>query len=66
MTLIIVSFLAGIMTILAPCVLPLLPVILGASASESEDKYRPYIIILSLIFSIVIFSLLLKFSTIFI
>ena len=66
MTLIIISFLAWILTILAPCVLPLLPVILWASASESEDKYRPYIIILSLIFSIVIFSLLLKFSTIFI
>ena len=66
MTLLIVSFLAWILTILAPCVLPLLPVILWASASESEDKYRPYIIILSLIFSIVIFSLLLKFSTIFI
>jgi cytochrome c biogenesis protein CcdA len=66
MTLLIVSFLAWILTILAPCVLPLLPVILWASAADSENKYRPYIIILSLIFSIVLFSLLLKASTVFI
>lgn len=66
MTLLIVSFLAWILTILAPCVLPLLPVILWASTTESEDKYRPYIIISSLIFSIIIFSLILKASTIFI
>ncbi len=28
-TIILISFLAGILTVLAPCVLPLLPVILG-------------------------------------
>lgn len=66
MTLLIVSFLAWVLTILAPCVLPLLPVILWASAKDSSDKYRPYIIIASLIVSIVLFSLLLKASTIFI
>ena len=66
MSLLIVSFIAWILTILAPCVLPLLPVILWASTSDSEDKYRPYIIIISLIFSIVIFTLFLKASTIFI
>ena len=64
MTLLIVSFFAWVLTILTPCVLPLLPVILWASSSDSEDKYRPYIIIASLIFSVVIFSLLLKASTI--
>ncbi|USN58207.1 MAG: hypothetical protein H6767_08000 [Candidatus Peribacteria bacterium] len=48
MALIIVSFLAGVLTILAPCVLPLLPVILGASADDARDRYRPYIIIVSL------------------
>ena len=66
MSLLIVSFLAWILTILAPCVLPLLPIILWASVEDSKDKYRPYIIILSLILSIVIFSLLLKVSTVFI
>lgn len=29
LTIIIISFLAGVLTVLAPCVLPLLPVILG-------------------------------------
>ncbi len=66
MTLLIVSFLAWILTILAPCVLPLLPVILWASATDSRDQYKPYIIITSLWISIIIFSLLLKVTTIFI
>ena len=66
MSLLIVSFLAWILTILAPCVLPLLPVILWAWAADSSDKYRPYIIIASLSMSIILFSLLLKASTVFI
>ncbi|MCA9352669.1 cytochrome c biogenesis protein DipZ [Patescibacteria group bacterium] len=57
------SFLAGILTILAPCVLPLLPVIIGGSVSETNDKKRPLIITLSLAASIVVFTLLLKAST---
>lgn len=64
MTILLVSFLAGILTILAPCVLPILPIILGSSIQE--DKYRPYIIIVSLSISVIIFSLLLKATTIFI
>jgi len=66
MTLLIVSFLSWILTILAPCVLPLLPVILWASLEKAEYTNRPYIIILALSISIIIFSLLLKVSTIFI
>jgi len=66
MTLLIISFFAWVLTILAPCVLPLLPIILWASATDAKDKYRPYIIIASLWFSIIVFSLLLKASTIFI
>lgn len=66
MWLLLLSFFAGVLTILAPCVLPLLPVILGASVEDSNDKYRPYIIIASLAFSVVLFSLLLKASTVFI
>ena len=63
MSLLIVSFLAWVLTILAPCVLPLLPVILWASVEDSTNKYKPYIIIASLSFSIILFSLLLKVST---
>lgn len=56
------SFLAGVLTILAPCILPLLPIIIGGSISD-QDKKRPFIITLSLALSIVIFTLLLKATT---
>lgn len=60
------SFIAWVLTILAPCVLPLLPVILWASASNTQQKSRPYVIILSLAFSVLVFTLLLKATTLFI
>ena len=58
-----VSFFAGIMTVLAPCVLPLLPVIIGSSFS-GKDKFKPFWVILGLILSVIIFTILLKSSTI--
>jgi cytochrome c biogenesis protein CcdA/thiol-disulfide isomerase/thioredoxin len=65
MLLLIISFIAGILTILAPCVLPLLPVIVGGSlSSKTKEKARPYIIAASLAGSIVLFTLLLKVSTV--
>lgn len=58
------SYLAGLLTVLAPCILPLLPIILGGSFDPRDrDKYRPYIITGSLAVSIFIFTLLLKAST---
>lgn len=60
-----ISFIAGVLTILAPCVLPLLPVIIGGSLTEKDSK-RPIIITVSLAISIVLFTLLLKTSTLFI
>jgi len=65
MTLLLASFLAGILTILAPCVLPVLPVVLAGSLGEKQ-KWYPYLVILSLAVSIVLFTLVLKVSTIFI
>ncbi|PLX28585.1 cytochrome C biogenesis protein [Candidatus Parcubacteria bacterium] len=62
MTLLIVSFIAGILTILAPCILPVLPIVLGRSV-EGNNKYKPLIISGSLAVSVVIFTLLLKAST---
>jgi cytochrome c biogenesis protein CcdA/thiol-disulfide isomerase/thioredoxin len=60
-----VSFVAGLLTAFAPCVLPLLPVILGGSFNaEDKDKKRPYIIVASLAASLVLFTLLLKASTV--
>ena len=66
MYLLAISFFAWILTILAPCVLPLLPVILWASTTEPQNKSKPYIIIIALAVSIIVFTLLLKASTIFI
>lgn len=64
----IVSFVAGILTVLAPCILPLLPVIIGGSSLNQDDDKKvslkhPLIIIASLVVSIIIFTLLLKATT---
>lgn len=62
MTLFILSFVAGILTVLAPCVLPLLPVIIGGSIT-SKDSKKPYLVIGGLVISITVFTILLKAST---
>ncbi len=59
------SLLSGVLTVLSPCVLPLLPVIIGGSLTN-QHKSRPWIITGSLVVSIVLFTLLLKVSTAFI
>lgn len=59
------SFLAGVLTILAPCVLPVLPIIIGGSITDRR-WYRPLVITLSLAASIVVFTLSLKATTFFI
>jgi cytochrome c biogenesis protein CcdA len=66
MALFFLSFLGGVLTILSPCVLPLLPVIIGGSLGGKHDKLRPVIITGSLSLSIVLFTLILKWSTAFI
>jgi cytochrome c-type biogenesis protein len=66
MELIIVSFVAGILTVLAPCILPLLPIIVGGSLVDDEkDWKRPFIIAASLGVSVIAFTLLLKASSAF-
>jgi len=64
-TLLITSFIAGLLTVVAPCVLPLLPVIVGGTLID-KNKWRPLIIVLSLAGSIVLFTLLLKVFTLFV
>ncbi len=67
MFLLIGAFVAGALTALAPCVLPLLPVIIGGSMSGNvHDKKRPLIIAASLAASLFLFTLLLKATTLFI
>jgi len=58
------SFIAGILTILAPCVLSLLPIILGGSLTE-KNHLRPLIVAISLGVSVIIFTLLLKGTAVF-
>jgi len=65
MTFLVISFLAGVLTVLAPCILPLLPVVIGAGAS-GRSRATPYIVIASLAVSIIAFTFLLKVSTVFI
>jgi len=68
MTLAILSFLAGVLTVAAPCVMLFLPVIVGGSVVGPEQPKRrwtrPLIVALSLFVSVVVFSLLLKASTV--
>lgn len=54
---------AGILTVLAPCILPLLPIIVGGASVGERRPAKPYIITASLAVSVVLFTLLLKFST---
>ena len=62
MTLLAISFIAGVLTVLAPCILPLLPVVIGTSATR-RSTWTPYIVVGSLALSIILFTYLLKFST---
>ncbi|MET2011468.1 cytochrome c biogenesis protein CcdA [Microbacterium chocolatum] len=58
---------AGILTVAAPCVLPLLPVIVGGSIVRGGDarraRWRPFVIAGSLAVSVVVFTLALKATT---
>jgi cytochrome c biogenesis protein CcdA len=65
MTFLIVSFIAGVLTVLAPCILPVLPVIIGSSAA-GRSRMTPYIVVGSLAVSVILFTYLLKVSTAFI
>ena len=51
-----IGFLAGLVTAISPCVLPVLPIILATGAT-SESRRRPLAIILGLATSFVVFTL---------
>src|SRR5215469_12821773 len=55
MTLLLFSFAAGLATILAPCIWPLLPIVL--SASSGEGRRRPIGFVLGLMTSFLILTL---------
>lgn len=55
---------AGILTVLAPCILPLLPIVIGSSETEGKRiSKRSLVVIGTLSISVVLFTLLLKAST---
>ncbi|AOT03261.1 DUF3179 domain-containing (seleno)protein [Arthrobacter sp. U41] len=58
-----IAFLAGVLTVLSPCVLPLLPVVLAGSAVEPSRR-ASFLIIGSLAVSVVLFTLLIKATTV--
>jgi cytochrome c biogenesis protein CcdA/thiol-disulfide isomerase/thioredoxin len=53
------AFLAGILTIAAPCILPMLPIILGASVGQ-RSKVRPLFIVMGFVASFAAASLILS------
>lgn len=55
------AFLAGIVTILSPCILPILPIILSSSVGDNKvDKLRPYGIVFGFVGSFTFFTLFLS------
>lgn len=65
MELLVLCFVAGALTVLAPCILSLLPVIVGGSLDISGNSAwrKPFVITASLATSVVVFTLLLRAST---
>ena len=66
MELLVASFIAGILTILAPCTLPLLPIIIGGTAEDKKNRWHLILMVGSLMVSVFVFTLLLRVSTEFI
>ncbi len=66
MILFLISFLAGVLTVLAPCTISLLPVIVGGSIGGGHSSRRSLTVVISLGVSIILFTLILKVSTLFI
>jgi peptide methionine sulfoxide reductase msrA/msrB len=64
MTFLLISFVAGVLTVLAPCILPLLPVVIGVGDNQKRGlSMRSIVVITSLSLSVVLFTILLKAST---
>ena len=58
MSLYLILFVAGLLTILLPCILPLIPIVLGVSIA-GRSKWRPLLTVLGMIISFVGFTFLL-------
>lgn len=60
-----IAILAGLFTVVAPCILPLLPIVIGASEAGEKRRVsrRAVTVIGSLSLSVILFTLLLKATT---
>jgi len=58
----VLAFLSGVLTLFAPCVFTIIPVILGGTL-RSKGRFSPFVIVLSFLISIFIFTLVLKATT---
>lgn len=66
MELVVVAYFAGVLTVAAPCILPLLPVVVGGSIAMDGGRrqwWRPFVVTGSLAVSVILFTLLLKATT---
>jgi cytochrome c biogenesis protein CcdA/thiol-disulfide isomerase/thioredoxin len=52
-----IAFLAGIVTALSPCVLPVLPILLAGGAASTGHRLRPFAIVAGLVVSFTTFTL---------
>jgi cytochrome c biogenesis protein CcdA/thiol-disulfide isomerase/thioredoxin len=59
MTILLTLFAAGVLTILLPCILPLVPIVLGVSLS-GKRRTRPLVTVLGMVLSFVLFTFLLQ------
>ena len=59
MTILLTLFAAGVLTILLPCILPLVPIVLGVSLS-GRNKWRPLVTSAGMVASFVVFTFVLQ------
>ncbi len=58
MSLFVLLFLAGMITILLPCILPLVPVVVGVSIA-GRSRFRPFVTVLGMVISFTLFTFVL-------
>lgn len=64
MTFFAISVVAGFLTVLAPCILPLLPIVIGSTGEgKNSISKRSFTVIASLAVSVIVFTIILKAST---
>ena len=59
--LILFAFIAGVVTVLSPCILPVLPIVLSSSVGgQQESRSKPYGVVVGFILSFTFFTLFLS------